>query len=197
VHEQAWEGICAELLATLPCDLEKAPSGPSAKIIEIGRLFACAATLATNHSNRIFFRASLVGQFIDDELRPYRMRIKDLSADGVQRVEKRVTKAITVGMKALVHFGLFEPTSVSGAYHLTDLGRKYLAVFTNRTERGAPGLQQAHLEAEAVRALWSSEEVSRKIEESDVLHFSSHGGGFPSQKSWKDNSDRPITLHKK
>jgi hypothetical protein len=55
VHEQAWEGICAELLATLPCDLEKAPSGPSAKIIEIGRLFACAATLATNHSNRIFF----------------------------------------------------------------------------------------------------------------------------------------------
>jgi hypothetical protein len=45
VHEQAWEGICAELLATLPCDLEKAPSGPSAKIIEIGRLFACASTL--------------------------------------------------------------------------------------------------------------------------------------------------------
>jgi hypothetical protein len=199
VHEQAWEGICAELLATLPCDLEKAPSGPSAKIIEIGRLFARAAKLAAEHPSGSFFRASLVDRLIDDELRPYRKRVKDLTADGVERAEKRVTKAITVGMKALVYFGLFETTSAIGAYHLTDLGKKYLAVFTDRTEREAPALRQARLEAEAIRALSGSKQLSLKIEDlgADLVHFSSHSGAFPSQKSWKDNSDRPVTLHKK
>jgi hypothetical protein len=162
-----WEDACIELLASKPWDFGKgSPDKAWSKIVEPD-----VGKLFTNAAKialekGVFLRSELIDFFIGALLRLHSKSFKELGNEVYLTQKGRVNKALTSGMTALVFFGLFTREG-RGAYKLTPLGEQYY----NRLCKEWPGLSSC-----------------------DRLYFSAHGA-FASQKTYRDNSDRPHTIH--
>ena len=136
-------------------------------------------------------RRDFIVASIEERLWPLGMTFNKLSAREVEKAENLANKSLTAAMEALVRFRFFQPSGAPGAYRMTEIGEHY---FLELKKAKSPVIE-APIVSHPSEKLMPREIEVPALRRPDIPQ--PLGGGFPVQKTYRDNSDRAVTLHKK